>query len=342
MFEKKNESLVDSGEQIRRRAKIFSLEHLAPSTPSSCTFVVENEKMKIESCVEIVQRLSRPLAPEPTGESTQLPDLSKIRAIVFDVYGTLLQSGVGDISLVQSGADSLREAAARTALEDAGFEIDSNFGGLAEQLMEGIQLHQKVIRESGIEWPEIDIREVWHVLISTLAAKGLILGKADKETIERVSINFECRVNGVWPMPGMQELIEHLRDKQVPLGIVSNAQWFTPLLFDALVDKSIHTLGFNRELCVWSWELREAKPSTRLYAEVCDALQKRGIEPSETLYIGNDRRNDVAPAMAVGLRTLLFAGDRRSLRWRHGDSVAGDTQPSGILAALPDLIPALP
>jgi len=41
-------------------------------------------------------------------------------------------------------------------------------------------------------------------------------------------------------------------------------------------------------------------------------------------------------------RILTDKGIAVALRWRHGDSVAGDTQPSGVLAALPDLIPALP
>ena len=45
------------------------------------------------------QRPQSPLAPEPTGEDPVLPTLHGVRAVVFDVYGTMLVSGSGDISL---------------------------------------------------------------------------------------------------------------------------------------------------------------------------------------------------------------------------------------------------
>jgi len=35
--------------------------------------------------------------------------------------------------------------------------------------------------------------------------------------------------------------------------------------------------------------------------------------------VGNDRLNDIAAAARLGMRTALFAGDARSLRWRRGD-----------------------
>ncbi len=39
-----------------------------------------------------------------------------------------------------------------------------------------------------------------------------------------------------------------------------------------------------------------------------------GLVAHEIIYLGNDWKKDVVPAIAVGFRTGLFAGDVRSLR----------------------------
>ena len=66
-----------------------------------------------------------------------------------------------------------------------------------------------------------------------------------------------------------------------------------------------------------------------------------GISPEETLYVGNDKLNDIWPAAQLGLKTALFAGDQRSLRLREDDTRCSDLEPDLIitkLSQLPDLI----
>ena len=41
---------------------------------------------------EIFRNLSRPMEPVPTGEVPVLRRLAGIRAVLFDIYGTLLQA----------------------------------------------------------------------------------------------------------------------------------------------------------------------------------------------------------------------------------------------------------
>jgi putative hydrolase of the HAD superfamily len=52
-----------------------------------------------------------------------------------------------------------------------------------------------------------------------------------------------------------------------------------------------------------------------------------GIAGEQAAFIGNDMRNDIAPAHAAGLQTVLFAGDARSLRLRQDDPCCRDLQP---------------
>jgi putative hydrolase of the HAD superfamily len=59
-----------------------------------------------------IQQLNAPLEPKPTGISDHLVTLENIRAVVFDVYGTLFVSGSGDISIASemSNQQALTEA----------------------------------------------------------------------------------------------------------------------------------------------------------------------------------------------------------------------------------------
>jgi putative hydrolase of the HAD superfamily len=154
--------------------------------------------------------------------------------------------------------------------------------------------------------------------------------------LPQLAIDVECRLNPVWPMPGLVSTLEGLARMGMNLGIVSNAQVFTPCLFPALAGKSLEAFGVPAAHCVWSWVKREAKPSTRLYGE---ALERLGHpDPATCLYVGNDMRNDIAPAKAVGMQTALFAGDRRSLRWRKGDPLVGETLPDMVITRLTHLL----
>ena len=46
-----------------------------------------------------IKQASAPMAPVPTGTSSTGVPLQNIRAVLFDVYGTMLVSGSGDIGL---------------------------------------------------------------------------------------------------------------------------------------------------------------------------------------------------------------------------------------------------
>jgi putative hydrolase of the HAD superfamily len=141
-------------------------------------------------------------------------------------------------------------------------------------------------------------------------------------------------------MPGCEAAIEALRSDLV-LGIVSNAQFFTPLLFPALLGKSLAELGFSPEMQYFSYRYRYAKPSPRLFRQALETLSQRKIPPDQTVYIGNDMLNDIRVPASLGIRTVLFAGDLRSLRWRDDDPRVGACRPDAVitdLAQLPDCL----
>ncbi len=164
-----------------------------------------------------------------------------------------------------------------------------------------------------------------------LKSNQLLEGPVSEETILLLAVEYECRVNPVWPMPGLKKVLLRLKEAGIQLGIVSNSQFFTPLLFEAFLGASYEEAGFDRALCSWSYECLEAKPSTRLFADVCEALREKDIAPAACLYVGNDMLNDMWPASQLGFKTVLFAGDNRSLRLRENDSRCLGVEPNIVI-----------
>jgi putative hydrolase of the HAD superfamily len=256
--------------------------------------------------VELVRATMRPLAVAPAGMAPKLSRLEGIRAVVFDLYGTLLISDAGG--------------------ERSGPEPDpEGLPGMGDLLGKTIVLHHERRRAAGVAFPEVEIREVW---AEALAAGGFPVPM--REELERIILEHECRVHPVWPMPGAIELLGELRARGLVIGIISNAQFYTLPVMEGVFGAGLDDLGFHPDLRLFSFEEGEGKPSLRLFEALREKAAVHGIAASEIFYLGNDWKKDVLPARAAGFRTGLFAGDVRSLRlgevteeeaWETADAV---------------------
>lgn len=122
------------------------------------------------------------------------------------------------------------------------------------------------------------------------------------------------------------------------MGIVSNAQFYTPLLMEALFGREIEALGFFPNLLFWSYREGRSKPSPKLFESALERLSQRGFtEPGQILYVGNDVTNDIIPPKKLRMKTALFAGDLRSLRKGEKDPLYSYLKPDIILTELNQL-----
>ena len=302
---------------------------------------MENEKTSRNETelLEIMRRLLRPLEPKPTGVLPRTAPLPGIRAVLFDVYGTLLVSGSGDVGTTLAG--SAPAAALRAAFEDENLRGDLRRAGErgAVVLKERIEAAHAARRSGGCAFPEVEIRTIWKEVLRDLHAEGLLSDLPPENSVPRLAVAYECRANPTWPMPGFSEVLEKLVACAYPLGIVSNAQFYTPLLLRFFLGKSLEEAGFADSLCAWSYREFEAKPSPSLFRPPLTALKNDyGIAPEETLYVGNDMLNDILPASSLGMRTVLFAGDERSYRRREDDERTAKVKPDRVITALGDLL----
>jgi putative hydrolase of the HAD superfamily len=217
--------------------------------------------------------------------------------VLFDVYGTLWASAAGDLDH--------RGPEAPPGLQD----LFDRYGcarspqTLAGELAAAIRGEHARRRAKGVDYPEVRIERIWAELL------GL-----DPARARSFAVEYEVRANPLWPMPGLRSTLNSLRRQGLLLGILSNAQFYTPLLFECFLGTGARALGFREELLLYSFELGLAKPSPWLFESARQRLEALRIPAGRVLMVGNDAPRDLAPARAAGFQTALFAGDARSLR----------------------------
>ncbi|HLA86256.1 MAG TPA: HAD family hydrolase [Thermoguttaceae bacterium] len=287
------------------------------------------------NAIDIFRQLAKPLDPEPTGAEPSLRRLEGIRVVLFDLYGTLLVSGSGEVGIAAAASDT----AAAEAFAAVGLETAVPSVKITQCLFDTILAMHDELRAAGRDWPEVDIRVVWPRVLAALASEGGVDPAAcEKVDVARLAVEYEARANTAWLMPGAAECLAGLRAGGRVLGIISNAQFYTLDLMEALFGFRAEPLGFDPALQFYSYQHGWGKPSRRLFEMAVHELAERSIRPAEALCVGNDMLNDVLAARDVGFRTALFAGDARSLRLREDDPQVKEVKPDLILTRLGQLL----
>ena len=253
--------------------------------------------------------------------------------MVFDIYGTLVVSGTGDISIAQA-IDKEQEL--RGLLHEL-VPLQNSSVKLTEIFYKLIQEDHALSKAKGASYPEVDILEIWARFFQRVKSHGYAGPILQDEALKAFAIRFECAVNPVWPMPGLEAALRETAEGGFKLGIVSNAQFYTPIMVEGFTHQTLEQLGFAEDLSVWSYRERLGKPSVELFEKLGSALNARGLSPDQALYVGNDMLNDIWTAHQAGLRTALFAGDQRSLRLRETDDRCKDLIPDAVLTELSQL-----
>lgn len=264
---------------------------------------------------ERIQQLTHPLEPISVTHVTKLQPIKGIRCVAFDFYGTMFISAVGDIGVDEEQQETSYKYFYK-ALKDTGLTVKDNSAGENGVAIfeETINSHIRKARQIGKDHPEPDIVAVWLDVLTRLAERNEIEGQIDRQKAKRFGVEFEFRINDVWPVPNLELLLNQLLKKNLVLGIISNSQYYTPLTFEAFMDKSPADFGFNPNLLIWSYKTGLKKPSVDFYRIFGEAAEKEGLQPEEVLYVGNDVEKDIIPAQKLGLRTALYVGDQRSIR----------------------------
>ena len=140
----------------------------------------------MSSLAEVIRKNCPPLAPIPTGLEPKLNKLDHVKAVLFDVYGTLFVSGSGDVGT--AAATDTAEALTQ-ALVVSGFSGELEQAGLVgkDLLKAEIMEWHKAGHEAGVDFPEVEISKVWRKIIDALSnTQTLTNPEVDLDTAQTI------------------------------------------------------------------------------------------------------------------------------------------------------------
>jgi FMN phosphatase YigB (HAD superfamily) len=259
--------------------------------------------------------------------------LPTIRAVTWNVYGTLLAIAGGELYLEHPQAFIMDVALDKTIQEFKMWGSMTRKPGQPAEYLRQIYSdllaqQQLAVPDRAEKYPEVAVDKLWETFIKRLFQKDYqfdagFFGSLN-EFSRKVAYFFHASLQGVSCYPGALAALRQVVDIGLNQGLLGNGQCFTPgqlehclsgdacptpdarhPTLDELVDPSLRFL---------SYEIRARQPSDRLVRQALAALAGKGIKPDEVLHVGSRVALDVVPARRLGMRTALFAGDKASLQ----------------------------
>jgi len=162
------------------------------------------------------------------------------------------------------------------------------------------------------DWARRDLDPDLHrnVYLASLAASGLGLSPAEAEaTYERMLQPEAWR-----PYPDTGRALKRLRDKGVPVAVVSNIPWDIRRVFRR------HDMADLVDEFVLSYAEGVMKPDPKIFLVAC---QRLGVAPADALMVGDSAEADGGAAQ-VGIRTAII------------EHLPSDQRPDALLSTLDD------
>ena len=209
-----------------------------------------------------------------------------IRAVVFDVYGTLMEVGPppGD-------ADARWLKLFEEMLGTPPPFKRTEFAVRTSQLTARRHAEAKA---RGISKPEI----VWPAVVLEALPQlaGLPAGKRDEFIFRQMQLGRTLRL-----ADGAADCLRQLKSRGILLRIASNSQAYTLAEVNGtLQGTGLNLSVFDHDVRFWSFENGFSKPDPHVFRILTARLEARGISPGETLMVGDRLDNDIEPARAFG------------------------------------------
>nr|VFJ49565.1 MAG: haloacid dehalogenase superfamily, subfamily IA, variant 3 with third motif having DD or ED/haloacid dehalogenase superfamily, subfamily IA, variant 1 with third motif having Dx(3-4)D or Dx(3-4)E [Candidatus Kentron sp. FM]VFJ49860.1 MAG: haloacid dehalogenase superfamily, subfamily IA, variant 3 with third motif having DD or ED/haloacid dehalogenase superfamily, subfamily IA, variant 1 with third motif having Dx(3-4)D or Dx(3-4)E [Candidatus Kentron sp. FM]VFK10994.1 MAG: haloacid dehalo len=167
------------------------------------------------------------------------------------------------------------------------------------------------------------------------ALAGYLVSQCNVEPDSAIHISdslWQSQIREARIVPGAREVLQQLRGAGIPYGFISNI--WVPFYqgFQALLQEEIR----DRPRFL-SFELGLAKPGAAIYEAALSALS---LSPGQTIMVGDTYANDIAPAMATGMKTIWLLHRPEKERRDLVKVLNGQLpSPDRTVAALQDLEP---
>jgi hypothetical protein len=286
-----------------------------------------------------------PPKPSPVKARPHVVRLAGIRAVLWNVYGTLLAIPFGELVFEHPQPFVMTAALEKTIEQFKMWGSMSRKPGQPSEYMQHLyttQLdEQRLAPSRGEKHPELVADRVWEGLIKKLFQKDYkfdagFYGSLN-EFSRKVAYFFHASLQGTACYRGAASALQAVADAGLVQGLCADGQCFTPVQLQRGLDGQdggrLETL-IPPDLQILSHEAKGKKPSERLFERALERLEKLDIGPGEVLHVGSRIDKDLTPAKQLGMKTALFAGDRTSLSASPKQLKDAATRPDVLLTDL--------
>ncbi len=272
--------------------------------------------------------------------------LPGIRAVLWDVYGTLLRVSDGRFTLFPKDEARLQIALDKTIHE---FNIWNHLyrkPGPPWQSLIGlyrsITERQSMAGAARGDVTDINLVETWRAIIERLFEKEYTFDEAEygdlDEFSEKVAYFFHSNLQATEAREGATRAMSDISAAGLIQGLLSDGQSFT--LVQAL--RALAKQGdlpplyelFRPQSIILSHEQAAKKPSRSLFAHAVNQLRIIGIQAQEILHVSCRLSTDLVPAKAAGMKTALLVAEKSGLEVNADVLKDPATKPDRLLTRL--------
>ncbi|MCA9059805.1 MAG: HAD family hydrolase [Planctomycetaceae bacterium] len=289
----------------------------------------------------------RPPAPQLIRATPSVAPLPGIRAVLWDIYGTLLRVSDGRLMTVPTEDVRLQIAIDKTIHEFRMWNHMYRKPGPPWQSMIG--QYTNLVERLGMVAParrgdftDVDLTDVWQAIIEKLFEKEYTFDESDygdlRQYAEKVAYFFHCSLQGLEAREHAVAAMNAISEAELVQGMLADSQPFTLVqLLRALSQQAtlppIHEF-LRSETLTLSSQLGIRKPSKTLFELAAEKLAGLGISPSETLHVSCRLETDLVPARKAGMKTALLAAEKLGLEFSADLLKDPQTRPDRLLTDL--------
>jgi FMN phosphatase YigB (HAD superfamily) len=298
-----------------------------------------------------------PAPPDPVSAKARphLKKLPDVKAVLWNVYGTLLSISGGELWFTHPQPFAMQVALDKTVQEFKMWGSMSRRPGQPGEYLgnqyEQALLKQRMASGTGNEkLPEVASELLWQSLIKLLCQKEYTwdvprMGSLNEFT-RKVAYFFHRSLQGTACYPGAADAMLTVGSRGLRQGLLADAQPFTAVQLQRGLAEQVPEIRLDDllddGLRFVSFEMRGRKPSERIFRKLHAALREQDLEPEQVLHVGNSLTRDLAPARRLGMRTALYAGDKNSLQATAEQLKEPASRPDVLLSDLSQIAEVIP
>ena len=265
-------------------------------------------------------------APEAVKAKASTAFLTGIKAVLWDVYGTLLRTPDGAFTLFPEPELRLQIALEKTIQEFNMWNFMYRKPGppwqsLIQQYRDYAERLSMVPTKLKGDFTAINMVDLWSAVVDRLNDKDYKYDQSIYGTqaglSEKIAFFFHSCLQATEARPGALRTLTTLADSGFRQGVLADGQPYTLLQTTrALAQQGslpAMTPLFHPQANLLSYQMNIRKPSKSLFDQAVLQLRSLGIEPPEILHVSCRLKTDLVPAKAAGMKTALLACEKRGL-----------------------------